>query len=463
MKKKENRGITLIALVITIIVLLILAGVSIATLTGQNGILTQANNAKTQTTQSKAEELVTLAIGTLQSENLGDTSKITPEEIANQINEDNNRTDVVAEGTSFPTNINFVNDGVKVHVNVDMTIGEETNNDYEVAVDESEIAPKELFNIEIVEGKQASTDGNVSTTGYAKITGIKKEYCNKAGYKAEDGTVYEDTNYGIKYNENGFEIKDKLIIPAYIEEDGVKYPVKEVSLTVYPSDKYILAINLPSIDTIIYPNTVQSLITTKVSSTSGNECVQVILPKNIKEIPDCLFSACNKLNNITIPASVTSIGEKAFHLCKELTNIKIPSNVTTIGECAFDGCKSLGNITIPSNVTTIEKNTFRNCEALTNITIPSNVTDIGESAFDGCKSLEQITIPSKVTEIKYGTFMGCSDLTNITMPESVNSIGMNAFLWSGIEEINIEGKTEGEITGEPWGATGATINWLGEQ
>ena len=35
-KLKENRGITLIALVITIIVLLILAGVSIAMLTGEN-------------------------------------------------------------------------------------------------------------------------------------------------------------------------------------------------------------------------------------------------------------------------------------------------------------------------------------------------------------------------------------------------------------------------------------------
>ena len=34
---KENKGITLIALVITIIVLLILAGVTIATLTGENG------------------------------------------------------------------------------------------------------------------------------------------------------------------------------------------------------------------------------------------------------------------------------------------------------------------------------------------------------------------------------------------------------------------------------------------
>lgn len=46
MKLKENKGITLIALVITIIVLLILAGVTISTLTGDNGILTQANKAK---------------------------------------------------------------------------------------------------------------------------------------------------------------------------------------------------------------------------------------------------------------------------------------------------------------------------------------------------------------------------------------------------------------------------------
>ena len=46
---KDNKGITLIALVITIIVLLILAGVSIAMLTGNNGILTQATNAAGQT------------------------------------------------------------------------------------------------------------------------------------------------------------------------------------------------------------------------------------------------------------------------------------------------------------------------------------------------------------------------------------------------------------------------------
>ncbi len=48
-KNGGEKGITLIALVITIIVLLILAGVSIAMLTGDNGILTQAQKAKNET------------------------------------------------------------------------------------------------------------------------------------------------------------------------------------------------------------------------------------------------------------------------------------------------------------------------------------------------------------------------------------------------------------------------------
>ena len=57
----KNKGITLIALVITIIVLLILAGISIAMLTGENGILTQANNAKTQSIHAQVKEALQLA------------------------------------------------------------------------------------------------------------------------------------------------------------------------------------------------------------------------------------------------------------------------------------------------------------------------------------------------------------------------------------------------------------------
>ncbi len=54
--KNEAQGITLIALVITIIVLLILAAVSIATLTGDNGILTKAQTASEKTKEASVKE-----------------------------------------------------------------------------------------------------------------------------------------------------------------------------------------------------------------------------------------------------------------------------------------------------------------------------------------------------------------------------------------------------------------------
>ena len=60
--KEREKGITLIALVITIIVLLILAGVSIAMLTGDNGIITRANEASEKTKKSNAEEQVDIAV-----------------------------------------------------------------------------------------------------------------------------------------------------------------------------------------------------------------------------------------------------------------------------------------------------------------------------------------------------------------------------------------------------------------
>ena len=56
MRKRQENGITLIALVITIIVLLILAGVTIAMLTGDNGIISKAMQAKIRTEEAKETE-----------------------------------------------------------------------------------------------------------------------------------------------------------------------------------------------------------------------------------------------------------------------------------------------------------------------------------------------------------------------------------------------------------------------
>ena len=57
---KNERGITLVALVIIIIILLILSGVSIFPLLGNNGILIQVNRAKESTETSKLKEIISL-------------------------------------------------------------------------------------------------------------------------------------------------------------------------------------------------------------------------------------------------------------------------------------------------------------------------------------------------------------------------------------------------------------------
>ena len=65
---RNNKGVTLVALVITIIVLLILAGVALAMLTGDSGILTNADNAKLETAISNAESSIQMAYMDIKTE-----------------------------------------------------------------------------------------------------------------------------------------------------------------------------------------------------------------------------------------------------------------------------------------------------------------------------------------------------------------------------------------------------------
>ncbi len=86
---KQKSGITLIALVITIVVLLILAGVTIATLTGENGIIAKANQAKEDNIIAGYKEKLKLKFSELNMQRAieGKTGQLTDEEKNNFINE----------------------------------------------------------------------------------------------------------------------------------------------------------------------------------------------------------------------------------------------------------------------------------------------------------------------------------------------------------------------------------------
>ena len=122
-KLKQKKGITLIALVITIIVLLILAGVSIAMLTGDNGILTQATNAKEKTDKATEEEKIQMAVLGSSVDNNGYVDILDEtsfkQELANQFGSQS--LDVVANGDgSFI--ITVENTQRKYYVNDDKTV-----------------------------------------------------------------------------------------------------------------------------------------------------------------------------------------------------------------------------------------------------------------------------------------------------------------------------------------------------
>ena len=97
--KLTNKGITLIALVITIIVVLILAGVAIATITGENGILTKAITAKKNTENASTREKIQIEV----MGSYGEDGKLDVDTLKSNLNK--NIPDVVIEGDTFPITV----------------------------------------------------------------------------------------------------------------------------------------------------------------------------------------------------------------------------------------------------------------------------------------------------------------------------------------------------------------------
>ena len=160
--KKQQKGITLIALVVTIIILLILAGVSIAMLTGNNGVLTQAKSAKENTRVGEVQEKVKLAAQAALTANLG--NGIEKEKFQEELN-------------------NMFTQGEQVGLEYD-----ETNKKYTVTVDKYEV---EVSNMGAVgEAKEAVIQ--------AKLTLTYKNTEQKAGEnvaKVVDKNVPIPTNF----------------------------------------------------------------------------------------------------------------------------------------------------------------------------------------------------------------------------------------------------------------------------
>ena len=186
--KNKTQGITLIALVITIIVLLILAGVTIATLTGDNGILTRANNAKEQTENAEEKEKVKLS-------STAALTKATGEEI--------NQEDLEEElGEYFETGKYAVEEGTN----------EDGIEGYVVTITEKDPNGREYF---------VDKNGAMSETADKEDSRTITFYINDISFECLEGEVWGDwiTSNEELLSQNGF--ADLATLPMWGSVIGI--------------------------------------------------------------------------------------------------------------------------------------------------------------------------------------------------------------------------------------------------
>lgn len=183
--KRNERGITLIALVITIIVLLILAGVSIAMLTGDNGILSQATKAKDETEKAKIKEEMELSISDIQIEELSKGNKLTMENLTGY----NGLLSSKLEISSWKDGTSGIYKEYYFVINDDFTVTiDDFNYDYS-CVAKMKADYLSLSDGDIVTTRAYYENGNISGSGTYKIT-------------ADDGSYVDDGGKYIKLDES---------------------------------------------------------------------------------------------------------------------------------------------------------------------------------------------------------------------------------------------------------------------
>lgn len=119
----------------------------------------------------------------------------------------------------------------------------------------------------------------------------------------------------------------------------------------------------------------------------------------LKEIPDCLFEDCKRLQEINIPEGVETIGSEVFDSCTNLRKITFPSTLKSLQSTTYK-CKNIEELDL-SKVHLLEEipDNFigENCKIET-LVIPVGVKKMGYE-FASSKSIREVYVPYTVEEI----------------------------------------------------------------
>ena len=449
--RKKKNAITLLALVITIVIMLLLAGVAIQMTMGENGLI--AKSAQAQKAQAKAElyDTAKLSYMSLNIKALENGQPSPNAELVLSTTEFTNKYNVVGDdvtdkkGTVIDTKANVLN----------IIQGTVAGGFSSGGASTSESWPKTVGGVTIPEEDKdkmilklkVKSDTEVDFTTYMgsliKIDPIELDYGN--GEKGEITDLYNRNNK--HYNVGEYILKLKNIKDFGLREVGdFEIEVLQWGKILEKNEKNIIQISNvskiyePEPDRIpieyINPKFTEIpewLFSKKVTSTVMSKFRR---NDSIVSIPEGLFK-----NNVNIVSF-----DRVFYNCTGITNIpeglfKNNVNVTNFGS-VFTNCSGLTSIPegLFKNNVNVKSfgSVFSNCSGLTSI--PEglfknnvNVTNFG-SVFSNCSGLTSIPeglFKNNVNVTNFGSvFTNCIGLTSI--PEGIFKNNVNVKSFTGL-------------------------------
>lgn len=366
MKKERIKGVTLIALAVTIIVMLILAGVTIVALNGENGIITQARKSKNKKIAGDIKEAINNEIALITLEEQTEIKELTIQEKKERIIE------------SLKKNGFDLENSKTVKLNNSKTL---------IIIDTDNV-------ISLLNGNDA--------------------------IKAEDG-VWDWVEHHIDKKEvgicgyNGEE--EEITIPEYVVYQKEVYTVTALKNCSYGHNKFgVKSPDTPNDHRFKTNNVVKSItMLENITSIDGNEfgnnkvLENVTMSDNMQEFNGgAAFFGCSKLKSCKLSNSIKIIPANLFQNCTLLEEVNIPESTIEIGESAFSGVNSIEKLVIPGNVKKIGTNAFWNMgfaenSKLKEIVINEGVEEIGEQAFGRENSVNvDLHLPSTIKREKIG-------------------------------------------------------------
>ena len=377
---KNKKGITLIALVVTIVVLLILAGVTISLLLDENGIIAKSKDARNSAIESDEKEKVEMAYVSAALKKLGDT--VTAEELQEELDSSvgTGKTDVTTNGDDT-LNVLF------------------SDTEHNFNVDEGKVEKAKPI---------TNNYGEDWEVAWTYTNGVWSNQINR-GEKAEGDVVAKFYKTGNRVKPDGFTWRDTGDVFTF--EEGDEY-------------RLVVEGNGPIGDlgtaegtniTSAFAWFLQSAMYMKGAT---DTCImpyvkELVICNGITSIGNYAFCGASSLEKLSIANTVTNIGDYAFLYDVNLANVKLPNKIENIGYTAFKETK-IQNITIPNSVKKLSGAIFANCGNLARIKfLPTDMTgiDVNKSIF---YDIENCTIYVKNEIVK--NYME----QNLNIPSTVN-------------------------------------------